>query len=164
MCSMLYPQLTRDVEVIAMIDNGTVNLSKKINMLHLMASGKYLALLNDDDVIPRDYVSYILEAAKSDADILLGEIHQWWNTWKYEDVKVVCSYENVIPAKSELVRKYCVYDEGEGAGSQDSRVSAKLAQNTTSVHNMNKPIYYHLRRDASQVDPYIFEELKCELQ
>ena len=160
MCERLFPQLTSEVEIISSIDSGEVPLAKKINQLYKEATGKYVALVNDDDLLPYDYISTILTAARSDADILLGEIHQWWNDQNFEDAKIITRYENVIPALTELVQRYCIYDENLEVERQDSIVSAKLSRNADEVHLIKKPIYYHLRRRKGCNSPYTFKELE----
>lgn len=50
------------VEILAFLDNRSQTISEKRNVLLAAARGEYLAFLDDDDAISKDYMSKILEA------------------------------------------------------------------------------------------------------
>ena len=144
MTDLLFPQLNEEVEFIALVDNGAMTLGKKMNLMYGAVVGKYVVCVNDDDKIPGDYINRILEAATSDADILLGKIKQMWNDGK--DGQIIERYENVIPAKLSLVREYTRWDEGEKTA-QDSDLARLVESNAKSTHKIDDEIlYYQLRR------------------
>lgn len=66
--ALLKQQLTDDVEVIIEKDNGEMTIGEKRNKLVQQAKGKYIAFIDDDDEISRDYVSKILKAIESEPD------------------------------------------------------------------------------------------------
>lgn len=66
----LKAQKTSEVEVLASIDNGESSIGSKRNDLLKSATGKYVAFLDDDDMISPYYVSNILDAAKHDSDCI----------------------------------------------------------------------------------------------
>lgn len=66
----LAPQLTDEVELLIETDAGELSIGAKRNRLVLRAQGKYVAFIDDDDLVSDDYVARILEAAKQDSDAI----------------------------------------------------------------------------------------------
>ncbi len=62
-----------NVEVIAFIDNKQRSIGMKRESVKNLARGKYFTLLDDDDEIAPDYIDRILDAAKSNKDIITFE-------------------------------------------------------------------------------------------
>jgi len=58
------------VEVLSIVDNKTVPLHEKRNLMITMAAGRYIANLDDDDDVSDDYVHHILAAATAEADVI----------------------------------------------------------------------------------------------
>jgi glycosyltransferase involved in cell wall biosynthesis len=50
------------VEILVLLDNRSKSISEKRNDLLQMARGKYIAFLDDDDAVSKDYMSKILKA------------------------------------------------------------------------------------------------------
>lgn len=50
------------VEILVLLDNRSKSISEKRNDLLQMARGRYVAFLDDDDAVNRDYMSSILKA------------------------------------------------------------------------------------------------------
>lgn len=59
---------TGEVEVLHMVDEGKLSVGSKRNCLLKMATGEYVAFVDDDDDISEDYVSKVLSAIKSGCD------------------------------------------------------------------------------------------------
>lgn len=53
------------VEILTLIDNKAMTIGQKRNMLLSCARGKYLAFLDDDDMVSEDYISQILFAIRA---------------------------------------------------------------------------------------------------
>jgi hypothetical protein len=66
----LDPQLTPDVEVVTLIDDGEISIGAKRNDLLRVASGQYVAFIDDDDEIAPTYIAQILDAAKTSPDCI----------------------------------------------------------------------------------------------
>jgi glycosyltransferase involved in cell wall biosynthesis len=64
----LNPQKTDEVEFIVVSDHGQMSIGQKRNMLLSQSRGQYVAFVDDDDVVPADYVSRILKALESNPD------------------------------------------------------------------------------------------------
>lgn len=57
-------------------DDRQMSIGEKRNRLMAMATGKYIAFIDDDDMIHRDYLRHVLKALELDPDVvgLVGEI------------------------------------------------------------------------------------------
>jgi len=64
------------VQVCSLSDNRQMSIGDKRNRLMAMATGKYIAFIDDDDTIHRDYLKHVLRALELDPDVvgLVGEI------------------------------------------------------------------------------------------
>ena len=64
------------VEILVLLDNRSKSISEKRNDLLQMARGKYIAFLDDDDAVSKDYMSKILTAIdQNDVDCI--SFNQW---------------------------------------------------------------------------------------
>ena len=54
--------LGNDVEVLYLMDDGTMSVGRKRNILLSIARGRYFAFIDDDDMVSSDYVSVLLDA------------------------------------------------------------------------------------------------------
>ncbi len=66
----------KSVEILVLLDNKSKSISEKRNDLLQMARGKYIAFLDDDDAVNKDYMSKILTAIdENDVDCIT--FNQW---------------------------------------------------------------------------------------
>jgi len=66
----------KSVEILVLLDNRSKSISEKRNDLLQMARGKYIAFLDDDDAVSKDYMSAILKAIdENDVDCI--SFNQW---------------------------------------------------------------------------------------
>jgi glycosyltransferase involved in cell wall biosynthesis len=72
----LDPQLNENIEVLTLEDSGELTIGTKRNSLLRSAKGKYVAFIDDDDLISEDYISQIMDGIEQDVDCcsLVGEI------------------------------------------------------------------------------------------
>jgi glycosyltransferase involved in cell wall biosynthesis len=64
------------VEILVLLDNRSKSISEKRNDLLQIARGKYIAFLDDDDAVSKDYMSAILKAIdENDVDCI--SFNQW---------------------------------------------------------------------------------------
>lgn len=70
--SNLYSQIKNDaeVEILTFPDDGEITTGNKRNKLIEQATGKYVVFQDDDDEIMPNYIDLVLEAAKSDPDVI----------------------------------------------------------------------------------------------
>lgn len=57
-----------EVEILHLVDEGKLSVGSKRNCLLRMATGEYVAFVDDDDDISDDYIPKVLEAIKSGCD------------------------------------------------------------------------------------------------
>lgn len=62
------------VEVLCYADNGELTSGKKRNILTQSANGKYVAFVDDDDRVCKNYVASIINGCFSDADVITFDI------------------------------------------------------------------------------------------
>lgn len=65
--------LNEQVELVTYCDNKGLTIGEKREILYSDASGTYSWMIDDDDCIPADAISSILEATKSDTDCITFE-------------------------------------------------------------------------------------------
>jgi len=66
----------KSVEILVLLDNKSKSISEKRNDLLQMARGKYIAFLDDDDAVSKDYMSAILKAI-DEHDVDCISFNQW---------------------------------------------------------------------------------------
>ena len=68
--SVLEPQMTDEVEILINSDNGQRWKGLKRNEMIDSARGKYIAFIDDDDLVSDDYIPLVLDAVKDDCDVV----------------------------------------------------------------------------------------------
>lgn len=80
----LYRQITeisadKQVEIIWLVDNFQRTIGGKRQSLVELARGEYLVFIDDDDMIPHNYIKKLLEAIKSGPDVITFLQSVDWN-------------------------------------------------------------------------------------
>ena len=92
----------KDVEIICLLDNQRVEISKKRRQLVEMSTGKYVAFIDDNDDVSDNYIASLYDATSKDVDVINFVIDQHIN----EDEIVPCflsmNYDNE-ELKEEIV-------------------------------------------------------------
>ena len=65
------------VEILVLLDNRSKTISEKRNDLLQMARGKYVAFMDDDDAVSKDYMSSILNAIDKHNGVDCISFNQW---------------------------------------------------------------------------------------
>ena len=67
--NVLRPQKKDNVEFLVLADGGQMSIGQKRNMLLMQSHGEYVSFVDDDDMVPNDYVDRIVTAlAKHNPD------------------------------------------------------------------------------------------------
>lgn len=82
----LSPQLTDGVQILINSDNGKKSVGQKRNELLESANGEYIAFIDDDDLVSSDYISLILEAIKTNCDVVGIHLLMTYN----KDIETEC--------------------------------------------------------------------------
>ena len=161
----LREQENNDIEIHYEIDDGKMSIGEKRNKLLVKASGKYIAFIDDDDMVSDNYVKLILNAInKSNPDViglhLLMTIDGQNEERTYHSLKYDHWYDesdpdregrrryfrnpnHLNPVKREhaLKVKFPAIDVGE-----DRDYSKKLLQYLKTEEYIEQPIYYYAYR------------------
>ncbi len=68
--NILEKQRVDGVEILLNVDNKEKTIGKKRNELLALATGDYIAFIDDDDTVSNDYVIKVLNASKSNPDCI----------------------------------------------------------------------------------------------
>jgi glycosyltransferase involved in cell wall biosynthesis len=77
--SEIVNQLTTDVEMLILPDDGEKNIGAKRNILLEGATGDYVAFIDDDDMISKDYVEKVLAALEGNPDCASLDGYVYWS-------------------------------------------------------------------------------------
>lgn len=64
----LRPQKKDNVEFMVLPDDGQMSIGQKRNMLLMQSHGEYVAFVDDDDMVPNDYVDRVLKGLMTNPD------------------------------------------------------------------------------------------------
>lgn len=166
---MLYGQLEnlpeqdqKQVEIIYLIDNKTMMLGDKRNLMVDMAKGEYISFVDCDDRISDDYISSLLEGIKSGADavVFLAEVSLNGNPPKIcryskdypNDYNTATEYHrlpNHIPCIKKSVSKKASFPSLKRA--EDSGYARLLKPHIRTEYKIDKVLYYYDYNDMTTV-------------
>jgi glycosyltransferase involved in cell wall biosynthesis len=145
------------IEVLEELDNGELSVGAKRQKLLERAQGDYICFIDDDDMVPDDYVEKVLKAIETEPDCcsLTGELH-WPNggierfehsikhdKWEKKD-NVYLRYPNHLNAvKRELALQTGFKDMGHG---EDRDYSDRLKPLLQSEAEIEGVIYHYMVR------------------
>ena len=153
------------VEILVEEDDGTLSIGAKRNKLLDRAAGKYIAFVDDDDALASDYVSKILEAVKSNPDVVGMHLLHFndgalagftYHSLKYDSwsenrdtatgfMRYYRNPNHLNPVKRQhaLKTKFPEISMGE-----DKEYSKNLLKLLKSEEYITEPIYYYLFRTS----------------
>jgi glycosyltransferase involved in cell wall biosynthesis len=146
----------KPVEILSIIDNKTIKIGKKRNALVEMASGRYVAFLDDDDWVTDDYVDSILEKVEEDMDVIL--FHQMRFEDGNPDRISICSLDvekdyntpeayyrkpsHLMATKREIIL-LSKYREDVGVGGEDMEWSSRVRSHLKTSSSIDKVLYHY---------------------
>ena len=150
----LFAQSTNEVEILTLIDDKKRMLGTKRNNLVDIAQGDYVAFVDDDDRISKDYISELLKGIETDADIINFVVSVSLNgnaskncfydkdyTNDYNDVNTYHRLPNhIMCVKREIAQKVRYKDILKG---EDSDYSKRLQPHLKTQHNIDKVLYFY---------------------
>lgn len=166
---ILNPQKTDEVEILINNDNGEKTTGEKRNELLDIANGDYIAFVDDDDIVSKDYVKKILQATKTNPDVIgIHLLHKednvlrgltyhslkydhWWDEPSPTNPGLTNYYRNpnhLNPVKREYALKARFPEINVG---EDRSYSQNLLQYLKTEENIESPIYEYLVRSVKKV-------------
>jgi len=153
--SLLEYQLTSDVEIVVVSDNGEMSTGEKQQKLLEKAKGDYVCYVDEDDIIPAYYIAEILKAIESEPDCVAingvvtldeKEPHPFYHSitideWHTNDKGHFRHPNHINPVKRELALQAGFESLRQGADYGYSlRLKSLLKRETT----IEKCMYYYL--------------------
>jgi glycosyltransferase involved in cell wall biosynthesis len=158
--AVLRPQLGDDCELLTHnASRGTMTTGAKRNELLRSARGKYIAFIDDDDMVAGNYVERIRGAAVSDPDCVGMEITMYrrgvnpqrcihsmryddWHEERIGNLRIYCRCPNHLnPVRRELAQAVGFPDLNVG---EDRAYSLSLRPLLTTEVMLEGPIYTYL--------------------
>jgi len=153
--SVLNQQMTEEVEILILIDNGVKNIGKKRNELLKQSQGEYIVFIDDDDSVAYSFVDDVLEATKTGVDyISYGQCFHNVQTKEKKDVisHIGAKWENlpelavrgvmhVCPTRRELALQV-KFPEAQQYG-EDVVWGKEMDKVCKTEYLINKMLYYY---------------------
>lgn len=158
---MLYGQLEslpeekqRQIEIIFLIDNKTISLGEKRNMMVDIAKGEYVTHVDSDDRITTDYLISLLDAIESGADAITFQVSVTLNGGKAKICKYSKEYKRDYNTPIEYRRIpnhiCCVKKEVSLKSSypsipygEDAAYAKLLLPHIKTEHKINRVLYHY---------------------
>lgn len=150
----LTPEKQKEVEILVLMDNKTIMLGEKRNMMVEQAQGEYVVFIDDDDRIAGNYIDSILSATSEDKDVITFKVEVSLNNntpkichysksyeRDYNDADNYYRLPNHICAVKKNIAEMVLFPSiayGEDAG-----YSKKLKSLLKSEVKINEILYYY---------------------
>ena len=156
---LLIPQKTSEIEILSEIDSGEMTIGEKRTKLMNLSKGEYIAFIDDDDEVSKDYVSKILKAieSKPDCTSLTGVIthdginpelfchsikyKQWQTNTNNEPIKYERNPNHLNAIKRDIAIKYSFIPVNHG---EDQDWSMRI-QNELKTETEIEGVIYHYK-------------------
>jgi glycosyltransferase involved in cell wall biosynthesis len=151
------------VEILIETDEREMSIGAKRNILLDKAKGKYIAFVDDDDIVSSDYISKILDALEKDPDVVGMHLLHFndgaFAGLTYHSLKYRSWFENQDKSTglmryyrnpnhlNPVRRKYAIKTRfPEISMGEDKDYSGNLLQYLETEEYITEPIYYYLYR------------------
>lgn len=159
--SVLKAQDHPELEVLTLIDNRRRFLGEKRNALIQMARGKFIANVDDDDLVAPNFFSAIHDALKEDVDLVAYDALCSLNGARPFRVNTGMDYENEQPRHipggySDIRRKpwhwcawrrelalECKFPEDRHDGAEDWVFLSQALPRVKTWRKVDEPLYIH---------------------
>jgi len=143
-----------EVEVLLSIDDGEATIGTKRNSLVHMATGDYVSMVDDDDLVSENYVNLILDAIKTTPDCVGMQgiittdgksprkfVHSLkYRSWYEKDGIYYRNPNHLNPIKREKVLSTPFLEINRG---EDSDFSMRILPLLESEVFVEEPIYFY---------------------
>ena len=157
----LKPQEDDRIEILIEVDDRKMTIGAKRNILMRRATGKYVAFIDDDDLVSFDYVRKIMKATKQEPDCCGMEgiitfrgkypckfIHsKKYKTWSQKDRVYYRPPNHLNPIKKEIVRHFPFPELNKY---EDRNYSTRTYSHLKSEVYIKSPIYFYLCNESGE--------------
>ena len=165
----LYEEIRRQsrndsVQILGLLDNKSMTVGSKRNSILSLAQGRYVTFIDDDDMISPDYIKDVLEAIKSDTDVicfkvkkLINGIYNRTHVYRLNSGPI---HRNPRNRKEEFhspdhlcVWKRSVIKEGfpDKSLAEDHVWADRMEKHTKTIFNIDKELYiYNYNEQGSE--------------
>lgn len=143
-----------DVEVIAIVDDCQMPLDAKRNALISIANSEYVSFIDDDDVVPDDYVSTIYPLLDG-VDYVGFQLQHYWDgrkdkptyhslrysSWSEDGDAYYRNISHLNPIKRDIAKKF----RFRGTFGEDLDWAMRVARSkqVTTEHYIDRVMYYY---------------------
>ena len=143
-----------EVELLYLGDNKRRKVGQKRNDLLLLAKGRYVCFVDDDDRVADDYVAQILDAIASGADVITFDVLCSFNKGKWKrviydanfrkDKNLPMRYER-LPNHLMVVRRTLALSVGfpDMQAGEDNDFARRLKPKLKTQARINKVLYWY---------------------
>ena len=149
------------IEILTEVDDRKMTIGAKRNILMKRASSKYVAFIDDDDLVSFDYVRKILKATKQEPDCCGMEgiitfrgkypckfIHsKKHKMWSQKDGVYYRPPNHLNPIKKEIARHFPFPELNKY---EDRNYSTRAYSHLKSEVYINSPIYFYLCSESGE--------------
>jgi glycosyltransferase involved in cell wall biosynthesis len=146
-------QIKDDVEVLCIIDNKSMTIGRKRNLLIDMAKWDYVVFVDDDDRISHDYIDRLLEWIESWMDVICFDAKISINGWEYKRVQYSRNHvnwenehyytrqpNNLMCWKRDIANKVKYENISYW---EDTARAKEMISKITSEHRIDEVLYYY---------------------
>lgn len=151
-----------EVEILILTDNKNRSIGHKRNDLVQLAQGKYVAFVDDDDDVSKEYIEEMLKGCKSDADIIcFRQLAIIDDIWSYVDFSIINENQEIQPSsitrrkpfhvcaiRSDIAKKYTFPDVGYG---EDWYWMEQVLRDIKTEYKTDKVLhFYRFKKEISE--------------
>jgi len=143
------------VEILAIIDNGSVSVGEKMNRLYEMACGSYIAGVGDDDQISPDYVKRLVQSIEEYPGVDIVSFAHTYSvngsfnaltlvSHEYQDTQKEGLHTRRATPKCAIRADICrAFVCPKISDKEDQAMSKWLVGKISSEARIDEPIYHH---------------------
>lgn len=157
---ILEPQLSDQIEVIIYLNDGEYSIGRLRQTILDEAAGEYISFIDDDDMIPEDFVATILPYLDGVVDYIGFKVDLFDNgerkrpvyhslaypNWHEDDKGYYRGITHLNPLRTELARQSKFLDISMG---EDEAWASNI--NAKTEHFINRPMYTYLHQTPQPI-------------
>lgn len=151
-----------EVEILHLTDDGSLTSGRKRQTLTELASGEYIAFVDDDDKVSRHYINQMLKACYAGADVVTFNLEFYFNgcrqetwqfgPWKNNRIRQRMTMNHLCAWRKSLAQRVA-WDPHLGYGDDQLWYQPLLASGlVVNTQHINRTLYQYLFDPAATVN------------